>query len=371
MKNPLNILLSFCLLFTNIASINANSFTKVSELGSSPTLTFGSRLAPDTECAIISSPSSDRRPDKSSFKIMQYNVEWLFVDYYSEADCPGSQCTWKNQSEAITHLEYVANVIKEINPDIINLCEVEGCDELNMLSSDLTSGYISYLKQGADTATGQNAGMLTRIDPKVNLYRTDERYNYPIAGSKCGYTGAAGSSGVSKHYITEFEWYNTNVAFIGAHLLAYPTDAARCVQREAQAQILQNIIAGYIKKDYEIIIMGDFNDFDGEIIDANDNKPISQVLDIIKGNFGDFSGDYKLYSVAENIIKTSRYSDWWDSNDDCSSTPTEFSMIDHILVSDFLRNKISSAYFYHGYDEFCGKKNSDHYPLIIELDGNI
>jgi len=349
MKTPLNILLSFCLLFTNIASINA-----------------------DTECAIISSPSSDRRPDKSSFKIMQYNVEWLFVDYYSEADCPGAQCTWKNQSEAITHLEYVANVIKEINPDIINLCEVEGCDELNMLSSDLKgAGYISYLKQGADTATGQNAGMLTRIDPKVNLYRTDERYNYPIAGSKCGYTGATGSSGVSKHYITEFEWYNTNIAFIGAHLLAYPTDIARCAQREAQAQILQNIIAGYIKKDYEIIIMDDFNDFDGENIDANDNKPISQVLDIIKGNFGDFSGDYKLYSVAENIMKSSRYSDWWDSNEDCSSAPTEFSMIDHILVSDFLRNKISSAYFYHGYDEFCGKKNSDHYPLIIELDGNI
>ena len=64
----------------------------------------------DTECPGMLYPL-DRRSNTSSFTIVQYNVEWLFVDYYSEANCPGSQCSWKNTSEAMTHLEYVSNII--------------------------------------------------------------------------------------------------------------------------------------------------------------------------------------------------------------------------------------------------------------------
>ena len=86
-------------------------------------------FAADTECPKTASVSVDRRTNKNAFRIVQYNVEWLFVDYYNQADCPGEQCTWKNQTEALTHLSYVSNVIKDINPDVVNFCEVEGCDE--------------------------------------------------------------------------------------------------------------------------------------------------------------------------------------------------------------------------------------------------
>ena len=103
---------------------------------------------------------------------MQYNVEWLFLDYYASSDCPGEGCTWKNESEALIHMEYVKNVIDIIDPDIINFCEIEGCDELNYLVQNLsTSEYNPYLLKGTDTATGQNVGMLTRIDPIDALNR--------------------------------------------------------------------------------------------------------------------------------------------------------------------------------------------------------
>jgi hypothetical protein len=267
---------------------------------------------------------------------VQYNVEWLFVDYYAPMDCSGAHCTWVNESEAITHMKYVANVLKTLQPDILNLCEVEGCDELNMLiSKDYLgdSSYIPYLKQGTDTSTGQNVGMLTRVDPIKSLYRTEMKYNYPIVGSKCGYTDT-GSTGVSKHYITEFKFNNMDIAFISAHLIAIPTESSRCAQREGQASVLQSVIVDYVSRDYEVIVLGDFNDFDGTVLDVNSNKPTSQVLNILKGQYGAYAGKYQLFSVAETVTQSERYSDWYDSDDIWNTLSNkDYSIIDHLLVT--------------------------------------
>ena len=321
----------------------------------------------ETECPFVT-VIGDRRTDKTKLRLVQYNVEWLFIDYYSPMNCPGDGCTWKNSTEAQTHMDYVAKRIKALNPDIINFCEVEGCDELNMLKEKLDDSYLPYLKKGTDSSTGQNVGMLTRVDPLKSLYRSELKYNYPINGSKCGYIGTGGSSGVSKHYITEYEFGGMNVAFISAHLLAIPTDPARCAQREAQASVLQSVISDFINREYEIIMLGDFNDYDYEIPDVNGNKPISQVLDILKGLKGDYAGKYELHSAAETIPQNERYSDWWDSDNNCNSaSKSDYSMIDHVLVTDKIRKNIMNTFIYHEYNEFCGKYDSDHYPVVIDL----
>ena len=320
----------------------------------------------DTECPSISI-TGDRRENKNKLRIVQYNVEWLFIDYYGGSNCPGDGCTWKNQSEAQIHMDYVAKRIKDINPDIINFCEVEDCHELMMLKDKLDNTYTPYLKKGAYTSTGQNVGMLTRIDPVKSLYRTEVRYNYPIEASKCNYSGT-GSTGVSKHYITEFIFNQLNVAFISAHLVAIPTDPSRCSQREAQASILQKVIVDYIQNGFEVIMIGDFNDYDSEVLDINNNKPISIVLDILKGKQGDYAGSYELYSIAETITQNERYSDWWDSDNNCNtSSKTDYSMIDHVLVTDLIKKNIYNTFIYHAYDEYCGKYDSDHYPLVVDL----
>jgi exonuclease III len=320
----------------------------------------------ETECP-LTTVIEDRRIDKTKLRLVQFNVEWLFIDYYAAMDCPGNGCTWKNQTEAQIHLNTVAKIIDELNPDIINFCEIEGCDELNMLKDVLSNGssYNSYLKKGTDTATGQNVGLLTRVDPLISLYRTESKYAYPIINSTCGYTGSPSSSGVSKHYITEFILDNMNIALISAHLIAIPTDPARCAQREAQAYVLQEVISDYIKKDYEIILLGDFNDYDAEIVDANNDKPTSQVLSILKG-YND--NKYNLYSIAETIVKQERYSDWWDSDNNCdTSSQSDYSMIDHILVTDAIRKNIINTFIYHVYNGSCTTYNSDHYPVVIDL----
>jgi exonuclease III len=329
---------------------------------------FLSSVKCDTECPNVIL-SEDRRENKQSLRLVQYNVEWLFIDYYSAMDCPGDGCTWKTIDDAETHLSYVSKVIKDLKPDIINLCEVEGCDELNAVKNYLDDSYVPYLKKGTDTSTGQNVGMLTRIDPIINLYRSEEKIAYPISGTKCGSTSSSGTSGVSKHYITEFNLGVYKVALIGAHLLAIPTDPSRCVQREAQAQVLQNIVYGYIGRGYEVILIGDMNDYDGEILDKNDDKPTSRVLDIMKGLDGQKKGTYELTNIAVSIKKDERFTDWWDSDNNCNTTSQkDYSMIDHILVTDNVYSSIVNAYIYHGYDEYCGKWNSDHYPIVVDFE---
>jgi exonuclease III len=329
---------------------------------------FLSSVKCDTECPNVVL-SEDRRENKQSLRLVQYNVEWLFIDYYSAMDCPGDGCTWKTIDDAETHLSYVSKVIKDLKPDIINLCEVEGCDELNAVKNYLDDSYVPYLKKGTDTSTGQNVGMLTRIDPLVDLYRSEEKIAYPISGTKCGSTSSSGTSGVSKHYITEFNLGVYKVALIGAHLLAIPTDPSRCVQREAQAQVLQNIVYGYIGRGYEIILIGDMNDYDGEILDMNDDKPTSRVLDIMKGLDGQKNGTYELTNIAMTIKQNERFTDWWDSDNNCNtSSQKDYSMIDHILVTGNVYSSIVNAYIYHGYDEYCGKWNSDHYPIVVDFE---
>ena len=326
-----------------------------------------SRNNADTECFDIYNPE-DRRLDKTFLRLVQYNVEWLFVDHYSQFDCPGSKCTWKNITQAQEHLTYVSNVVRELNPDIINFCEVEGCDELNMVITNLDPSYKAYLKKGTDTGTGQNVGMITRIDPVVDLHRTETKYTYPMEGSKCGYTGSSSSTGVSKHYITEFELNGINIAFIAAHLIAIPTDYARCAQREAQAQVLQNVVVEYINKNYEVILLGDMNDYDAEVLDLNSDKPTSRVLDILKGLDGANKGKYLLTNAAYMIPQDERFTDWWDSDNNCNTASIkDYSMIDHILLTDGLIPKIKDIFIYHGYKEYCGKMNSDHYPVVIDF----
>jgi exonuclease III len=329
-------------------------------------LIFLSKVNSDNECPVI---SKINETTTNSIRIIQYNTEWLFTDYYSNSDCPGNGCTWKNLSEANIHMKYVSEVVQNLNPDIMNICEVEGCDELNELNKYLNNSFSFYLKKGTDTSTGQNVGMLTKITPITDLFRTETKVMYPIEGSECGYNGTSGTTGVSKHFITEFKIHNMYIAFISAHLLAQPIDPERCAKREAQALILQEVIYDYIvNKNYEVIMIGDFNDYDNDIPDINNNKPISHVLDILKGTYGYYYGKYILYSVSENIPQKQLYTEWWDSDNNCNTTSlNDYSTIDHILVTNKIQKLINNTFVYHGYNEYCGKYNSDHYPIVIDL----
>jgi hypothetical protein len=203
--------------------------------------------------------------------------------------------------------------------------EVEGCGTLRQLVAAATavnpvtsSDYRPYLIQGADTALGQQVGMLTRVDPLQDLWRSEERVLYPLPGSACKYkpkppklkwegVGAASipvrSSGASKHYFARIHVGRRNVTVAGVHFKAMPTDPASCSQREAQAAVIVTELRRVRALGDEIIVMGDLNDFSDLHPDASGSKPTSRVLAMLRDFDGD--GEDELEEMMGRVHPTS------------------------------------------------------------------
>jgi len=260
----------------------------------------------------------------------------------------------------------VSNALIHANADIVNIAEVQDCKALTALSNYVNEkggmNYIPYLVTGTDTSTGQNMGLLTRIDPTVNLQRTDSRVNFPLSNTKCD-SDQSGSTGVSKHLYTYFNvsGFPKPIALFGAHLLAYPDDEDRCVQREAQATVLANYVTSQaVSKGHSVVLLGDFNDIDPTFLDTAGSVAISNVLSILK------SGN--LLNVASLISSRNlRYSAWWDKQGNCEQTQDELTLIDHLLISQDLVPFIQKSWIDHSYSGACESYDSDHWPVLVTL----
>lgn len=325
-----------------------------------------------SDCPLAPSNPADRRTNKSLLKVASFNAEWLFYGTPS-ANCPGTGCPWTTQDMALEHMQHIASVIREVNADILTVVEVQSCDVLKVLVDQYLGGmgYLPYLVQGTDTATGQNVGLLTRVDPSVNLQRTANRVSYPVSGNQCGYTGSNGDYGVSKHYWTTFQLsnYAKPITLFGIHLLAFPTRNDRCAQREAQATVIQRaVLAEAIQQGHEVIITGDYNDYDGVVLDVSDDAPISRVLQILKSPAGLANGP-TLSSAASFVTDPQRYTSWYDMNNNCvDDGGKEHTSIDHVLFSSGLASLVSNASTNHVFTAGCAAVMSDHWPVSVTFD---
>lgn len=257
------------------------------------------------------------------------------------------------------HMKDIASIIKETEADILNLVEVEGLDALNRLNAGFLSaeGYVAYLEKGKDSYTGQDVGLLTKHAPVGNtIARTDI----------IGISGPISKS-VSKNYYAKFEVHGKKIALIGIHFVAIPNNTARLHDRQAQANAIVQLGTQLRTEGYDIIVLGDFNDYDGNdtSLDLNDNRPITSVLeDVRKMNPSTESDD--LINPIDKVAKAKRYTAHWDKNrDEQASYPEEYSVIDHVLVSKNLEPFISDVHILNYYNPIG---ISDHFPVVVTFD---
>ncbi|GAB9477675.1 hypothetical protein Gpo141_00014796, partial [Globisporangium polare] len=319
-------------------------------------------------CPTAPTVPGDRRADTTQLKYTTFNTEFLMLHGFgSSPKCPGASCSWSNLTEADKHLDQIAKVIVQLDSDMLQLNEVEDCFVLQTLIKKIEAlgdfTYKPYLVRGTDTATSQNAALLTRVDPSVDLKRTEVTAAIPVSNSTCPVVSGIGSKkGVSKHFYTTFNLpgFDKPVTVIGAHLLANPQDGVRCFDREAQATVLAGLADAALLRGEDVILSGDLNDFSKVVPDRNANKPISNVLAILAGS--------SMVETASFVPQESRYSEWWDQNADCVYTTAEVSSLDHILISKGLAPRVASVKFNNDlYSGVCGSYNSDHFPVTITL----
>jgi hypothetical protein len=373
----------------------------------------------------------DRRMRKDELSIAEFNVEWLFLNGgKGSLACPGLQCPWPDAASAQAHLARVIKKLDELDADIVHLVEVESCQVLEKLRAGLRLGHLyrAYMVPSTDQATGQNCGLLTRLDPIDLLRRTEARRRYHFQENTQKQQPERGrgkkrrdTTGVSKHYMAKFsvpvgdgeDRRYFPLYLVGAHLLARPTDTVRARMREAQATVLSTWLStrlgqdGYAPEDSPlsrvateerrhvteavgVVLLGDLNDFDDDVPGADNQRPISRVVSILKRKL-------KLTNVAVQIPQSRRYTAWYDANHDCqeevalseSSTAIlasdcsvegilrmlkpfpkslynkEHSLIDHVLVNDYLLQRVRNVSILNEERVSCRSRTSDHWPTKV------
>jgi len=321
----------------------------------------------------VPTTNQDRRRDRSHLSVATLNAEWLFWDDGNDGPsnkCPRSHsqgtCPWEDGEEAEAHIVAVAKALKIINADIIAVEEVLDCVVLQCLIDYMEDNtYRPYLIPGTDSATDQNVGIISRIDPLSPIFRTEARETIYREESPCGQglPQPSYNSGVSKHFIARFNVPGLGpLTLIGLHFLAFPVDPDRCIRREAQATVIKKVATAELQAGRQVIVLGDLNDYDFDVIDRSNSRPISRVSRLLKLND---QGAKVMVSAAEYIpLQSDRYSSWWDRNNNCVVEPGELTLIDHLFVSDELKDVIVSTRIYNTI-ELCGSLQSDHYPVKI------
>lgn len=304
---------------------------------------------------VLPAAAEDRRKDRSRLKVATFNAEFLWdgrSPEQGEGDFP-----WKGSpSRAEAHMADIAAVVRALDADVLNLVEVENLAALELFNSKFLSGmgYKAYLDEGIDTATGQDVALLTRIDP--SSFGRDNR---------AGQSGGKRKS-VSKNYVANLTVGNAKLTVIGLHLIAKPGDGRRREEREAQADAIRAMAREGASQGRQLIVLGDFNDLDGEVLDARSERPISRVLAMIRGMDPATPQD-DLLNVGRGITQEKRFTTFVDKNHNGrADSPRELSMIDHILVSRSLDPQVVSVDIRQP-DLADLTRVSNHFPVVMTL----
>ncbi len=304
-----------------------------------------------------SAAAADRRTDKKHLAIATLNAEFLW-DGRPPEEGTDSHFAWKGSiPKAEAHMADIAGIVRALDADLLNVVEVENLAALELFNSKFLAGmgYKAYLVDGIDTATGQDVALLSRID--LQSMGRDPRP---------GQSGSRRKS-VSKHYVATLEVGSLRLGLVGLHLLSRPSDPRRREDREAQADAIRRMARDLAGQNRQVVVLGDFNDLDGETLDARGEKPISRVLEWIRGMNPTTTAE-NLFNVASKLPRERRYTTHADmDHDNKVDGPHELSMIDHILVSPGLVAKISKVDIRQTALADLARI-TDHFPILVQLE---
>ena len=285
-------------------------------------------------------------------RVATFNGEFLFDGAGDEGQ---ATFDWKGDPEkARAHRDAVGAVVRSLDADVVLMPETEDLATLQMLVDESLAGmgYTAVLVDGRDTFTGQDVGLLTRL-PVEASGRTDETALVGVSDQRYG---------VSKNLWVRLDLAGTPVTVIGVHFLARPDDIERKPRREAQAEVIRQLVEAETAAGRQVIALGDFNDFDDAALDRRSSRPITEVMATIKR--AGPGPDDDLVNVLGDVPQASRFTSLYDRNGNGAIEPGELSAIDHVLLSPALYRRVVDVRYVHSHDP---REVSDHFPIVVTL----
>ena len=240
-------------------------------------------------------------------------------------------------------INYLSEIINEINVDLIALQEIESQNSFEELISNLNGSWYGY------RADDGNWGELSYLINTDNIQIT--HYPYTILDDYEHFYA------YRTPYIVKVQFSNEEFIIINVH---YKCCGDGYVEDDYWDEEYRRLIANQYLKDYidfhfsneNVIILGDFND---DIAEPNTNNV-----------FNDFLFDHLNYVFTDLFIAQGPSSDW--------SFPNWPSHLDHILITDELFDNISNdSVFTFKIDDYMSgwweydNLISDHRPVVINL----
>ena len=178
--------------------------------------------------------------------VASWNLEWFFdADTSDNTSVIGHRQAAPSNNEYAWRVKLVAQAIKEFQPDVLGLQEIENLKVVKDISNSLDEQFgLSYevaFVQGLDTHTGQDVAFIVR----EGLDFTYGRFEYEHSSPEY--------KNLSKHLYLDLVVDGEEFTFITVHLIASSQSG-----RKRQAKTLRSWSEDWIE-DYNLILLGDFN----------------------------------------------------------------------------------------------------------------
>jgi endonuclease/exonuclease/phosphatase family metal-dependent hydrolase len=253
--------------------------------------------------------------------------------------------TWniENFPKSNQTINYLTNIINDINVDIIALQEIENQVSFEQLENNLFGSWVGYRSENSNWGELSYLINLDNIEITHYPYTILDDYEYYFA--------------YRSPYVVEVSFNEETFIIINVHYKCcgdgnLEQDYWDEEYRRQQANYhLKNYIDTYLSNQ-NVIVLGDFND---DIAESTNNV------------FSNFLDDTENYYFADIHIAEGPSSNW--------SFPNWPSHLDHILITNeiFDNYNINSAFTFK-IDQYMGGWNqydnyiSDHRPVVINLD---
>ncbi|OIR57620.1 MAG: uncharacterized protein A8A55_1612 [Amphiamblys sp. WSBS2006] len=193
-----------------------------------------------------------KRTPHDKLRVLVVNWQWAMLSSQARGvESPGV-CVPRRKTGRINRpAQMVARIVRDVDPDIVHLFEIDDCNTLRALENELRNSHQGHMFPGTDRETGLNVGILTKTGPEEDMKRIRKRMAYTAKGK-------SRETGIAKQYVTRLPLKQSSCLLIGADI-ATEASLSPEERQKAQLHILKQAIGEHRENNKYFLLIGRCN----------------------------------------------------------------------------------------------------------------